>query len=244
MGNLLVPQSRLQKENFGIQTHDLRSTGDFSYHRFNTGAMPSPSAGMQVSMNSLEMEIRLRVKRSGESKPMKPICTLAILICGSFCALAATDSMPAPSNIVGADYPRITSDLSVTFRLKAPNAKQVKLEGGAGLIKEPIDLARGEDGVWTVTTPAAVPGFHYYWFVLDGLRVNDPSSYSWFGWGRESSGIEIPEPGVDFYTAKQDVPHGEVRAHWYFSKITDKWRRAHVYTPPDYDRSARARFPV
>ena len=174
---------------------------------------------------------------------MKPFFTLAISICGSLCAIAATDSIPALSNITGADYPRIAPNHSVTFRLRAPNATQVKLEGGAGLVKEPLDLTRSDDGTWTVTTPPAVPGFHYYWFVVDGLRVNDASSYSYFGWARETSGIEIPEPGVDFYSAK-DVPHGEVRVHWYHSKITGRWRRANVYTPPNYDKNSRARFPV
>src|SRR5688572_9073409 len=136
-----------------------------------------------------------------------------------FAALLATsahgevtgDSVPASSNIGNADYPRIASDLRVTFRLKAPNAKQVRLEGGAGLVKEPLDMTRSDDGTWSVTTPPAVPGFHYYWFTVDGLRVNDPASYAWFGWGRETSGIEVPETGADFYGAKRDVPHGEVR---------------------------------
>ena len=178
-----------------------------------------------------------------ENKPMKLLFIPLILFGVSLRTLAAAESLPAPSNIAGADYPRIAPDLSVTFRLKAPNAKQVKLEGGAGLVKEPIDLTRSEDGMWTVTTAPAVPGFHYYWFMVDGLRVNDPSSYSWFGWARETSGIDIPEPGVDFYAAK-DVSHGEVRAHWYYSKITGRWRKAHVYTPPDYDRKTRTRFPV
>jgi enterochelin esterase-like enzyme len=82
-----------------------------------------------------------------------------------------------------------------------------------------------------------------YWFNVDGVRVNDAASYSYFGYGRETSGIEIPEAGVDFYSLKE-VPHGEVRAHWYFSKITGKWRRAFVYTPPDYDRNTRTRYPV
>ena len=35
-----------------------------------------------------------------------------------------------------------------------------------------------------------------------------------------------------------------MRAHWYFSKLTGRWRRAHVYTPPNYDRNSRTRFPV
>jgi len=175
---------------------------------------------------------------------MKPLLTLAILVCGVLRAFAAPDGVPATSNVGNAEYPRIASDLRVTFRLKAPNAKQVKLEGGAGLVKEPLEMTRGEDGTWTVTTPPAVPGFHYYWFTVDGLRVNDSSSYSWFGWARETSGIEVPEAGADFYDAKSDVPRGEVRERWYHSKTTGKWRRAHVYTPPDYDRKTRARYPV
>ncbi|MGO9270006.1 MAG: alpha/beta hydrolase [Terriglobia bacterium] len=103
-------------------------------------------------------------------------------------------------------------------------------------------MTKGDDGVWSVTTPPAVPGFHYYWFLLDGVAVNDPGSETYFGYGKETSGIEVPERGVNFYDAK-DVPHGEVRAKWYFSKITGKWRRAQVYTPPGYDQ-ATMRYPV
>ena len=37
------------------------------------------------------------------------------------------------------------------------------------------------------------------------------------------SGIEVPEKtGGDYYEAK-DVPHGEVRSRWYFSKVTGAW---------------------
>jgi enterochelin esterase-like enzyme len=58
-----------------------------------------------------------------------------------------------------------------------------------------------------------------------------------------SSGIEVPEPGVDFYDAK-NVPHGEVRVRPYFSKIANAWRQAYVYTPPGYDSSPNTRYPV
>ena len=53
----------------------------------------------------------------------------------------------------------------------------------------------------------------------------------------------MPEAGGDFYAAK-DVPHGEVRVRWYYAKTTQAWRRAYVYTPADYDRDSRARYPV
>jgi len=167
-----------------------------------------------------------------------------MLLCASVSARAAVESTPAPGNVGNAEYPRISSDLRVTFRLRAPNAKQVKLEGGTGLVKEPLEMIRGEDGAWMVTTPPSVPGFHYYWFTVDGVRVNDPASYAFLGWARETGGIEVPESGVDFYDAKVDVPHGAVRSQWYHSTITGKWRRVHVYTPPDYDRNTRTRYPV
>ncbi len=94
-----------------------------------------------------------------------------------------------------------------------------------------------------MTTPPAVPGFHYYWFVLDGVAVNDPSSESYFGYGKETSGVEVPEIGAEYY-AITDVPHGEVREKWYLSKTTGAWRRALVYTPPGYDRNSNTRYPV
>ena len=104
-------------------------------------------------------------------------------------------------------------------------------------------MTKGTDGTWSVTTPASVPGFHYYWFVLDGVAVNDPASETYFGYGKETSGIEVPESGADFY-AIRDVPHGEVRAKWYLSKTTGDWRRAFVYTPPGYDEHSATRYPV
>ena len=77
-------------------------------------------------------------------------------------------------------------------------------------------MKRSDDGTWTVTTPPVIPGFHYYWLNVDGVRLNDPNSETFFGTGRPTSGIEVPEKGVDFYQAK-GVPHGEVRSRWYSS---------------------------
>jgi enterochelin esterase-like enzyme len=159
-------------------------------------------------------------------------------------AQAADDSQPAVSNVRGAQYPRVHADLRVTFRLKAPDARKVQLHpGGDGLGKGDLDMVKGDDGFWTVTTPPAVAGFHYYWFMVDGTVVADPSSETYFGWARQTSGVEIPEKGVDFYLPKE-VPHGEVRVRWYLSKTTGLWRRAYVYTPPDYDHNQRTRYPV
>src|SRR5262245_27443890 len=171
---------------------------------------------------------------------MRYLLALSILTSGHSAVWAADHAKPATSNVPRSRYPSVHPDRRVSFRLRAPDAKKVQVQpGGAynGLGKGPYDMERGEDGTWTVTTPPAVPGFHYYWLVVDGIAVNDPGSETFFGYGRQTSGVEVPEKGVDFYHAK-DVPHGEVRALWYHSKVTGKARRAFVYTPPGYDAAA------
>lgn len=174
---------------------------------------------------------------------------IAVLAAASAClAQPADDSVPASSNIMGAQYPRIHPDGRVTFRVPARDAQKVQLMPGSaagsdsGLGAGPIDMVKDDRGFWTVTTKPAVPGFHYYWFIIDGVSANDNGSESYYGWGRECSGVEVPEKGVDFYDAKP-VSHGDVRIRWYFSKLTGEWRQAYVYTPPDYD-TGRARYPV
>jgi len=173
------------------------------------------------------------------------ICMLMVALRGLLPAQAPPDSVPASSNTPGAEYPRIHSDLRVTFRVSAPSAQKVQLVTGSddnGLGKGPLGMVKDEKGFWTVTVGPAVPGFHYYWLSVDGFAANDPGSQTFFGWNKDSSGIEIPEKGTGFYEAK-DVPHGEVRVHWYYSNITAMWRRVYVYTPPGYD-GARTRYPV
>jgi enterochelin esterase-like enzyme len=167
-----------------------------------------------------------------------------------FCLLiplpAQDGSFPAPSNIRGAEYPRIYPDRRVAFRVKAPTAKTVRIEPPGmddGFGNGPFDMTRGEDGVWTVTIPPVRPGFHYYNLVVDGFATTDPGSETFFGWARESSGLDVPDPGLDFYNLK-DVPHGDVRMHWYRSRVTGAARCAIVYTPPAYDADPRRRYPV
>jgi enterochelin esterase-like enzyme len=154
------------------------------------------------------------------------------------------ESKPASTNVNNSAYPRVHSDLRITLQLKAPEAKKVQVVGNFGLGKGgPWEMERGDGGIWTVTTPPVIAGFHYYTFSVDGLIINDPASDIFFGTGKPTSGIEIPENGVDFYHAK-DVPHGEIRSHWYKSNVTRQVRRIMVYTPPDYDADSNQRYPV
>ena len=155
-------------------------------------------------------------------------------------ASKSAEAKPAPTNIRGKEYPRIHDDLRVTFRIKAPDAKKVEF---AFFTPKRYPAEKDGQGNWTATTDPQVPGFHYYRVFIDGAEVSDPSSEMFYGTGKMTSGIEIPEKGVDFYLPK-DVPHGEVREHWYHSKTTEQWRRIFVYTPPGYDTNRETRYPV
>lgn len=173
------------------------------------------------------------------------IRTMAFLLVAAFLcrAQSADESRPATSNVPGAEYPQVHADLRVTFHVNAPQAQKVQIKpGGDGLGQGPYDMVRDEKGFWSVTIPPAAPGFHYYFVLVDGFQSNDPGSQTYFGWNTETSAVEIPDK-VDFYLPK-DVPQGEVRSRWYFSKTTQRWRRAHVYTPPGYDVRGKKRYPV
>src|SRR5262249_38837898 len=65
---------------------------------------------------------------------------------------------------------------------------------------------------------------------------------TFFAARKEVSAIEVPAPESDFFAAK-DVPHGTIRVEWYFSRVTEEWRRIVVYTPPGYEIDNQ-RYPV
>ena len=88
-----------------------------------------------------------------------------------------------------------------------------------------------------------IRAFAQYWMIVDGAVVVDPNSYTDLGWGRICNSLEIPEPGVDFYTLK-DVPHGDVLIKDYFAKTSNTWRHIYIYLPPGYYANATTRYPV
>jgi enterochelin esterase family protein len=140
----------------------------------------------------------------------------------------------------------INPDRTVTFRVKAPDAKQVKVvnmsDPNAMGAKE-YEMKKDANGVWSVTTKPCRPGFHYYQLNIDGFECPDPASHKYFGWAWWSSALEIPDPNLDFYLPK-DVPHGNVRYHWYHSSTTGAVRNCLVYTPPGYDTQTGKKYPV
>ncbi len=149
------------------------------------------------------------------------------------------DFKPSSVNQSGKEYPQVNSEGRVRVRIEAPEANRVQLDIGA--VK--YDLKKDEDGVWIGESAPQDEGFHYFLLNIDGASVPDPGSLFFYGASRWGSGIEIPAKDEEFYAMK-NVPHGQVREHIYYSEINESTGRCFVYTPPEYDKNPKVRFPV
>ena len=150
--------------------------------------------------------------------------------------------LPQPSalNIRNQEYPRVLQDNRVEFRVKAPTAQKVQIDLG-----KLYDMKKDAQGVWTCTTEPQSEGFHYYFLVVDGVKVADPASESFYGCSMMTSGVEIPYPEdkASWYELKSDVARGEVSRVRYQSKVTGNWKNIYVYTPAGYATSGK-NYPV
>lgn len=154
---------------------------------------------------------------------------------------------PAPTNPPPRRFPQpvrspeIQPDRTVTFRLMAPRANEVTVNGQWANGR--TAMQRGSNGVWSVTVGPIDPGVYEYSFSVDGLNMIDPGNPA-IKPMREPRTSILHLPGeppqiFDF----QAVPHGVVRYHAYWSKPLGRQREVVVYTPPGYDRG-RTAYPV
>jgi enterochelin esterase-like enzyme len=137
----------------------------------------------------------------------------------------------------------LVADKKVTFRLRAPDARAVTVSGDFG---KDVALAREADGIWTATVGPLKPDEYVYYFIVDGVRLTDPSNPRVkIGYipSTTTSLVNVPGDGPAFYDV-QDVPHGEIRTLLYRSRSNQVVRELNVYLPPGYDANARQRYPV
>jgi enterochelin esterase family protein len=140
----------------------------------------------------------------------------------------------------------MNADLSVTYFLNAPNAKEVLLADTAVSPGPPgRPLSKGPDGMWTVTTPPYEPGTHYYGFLIDGVLTGDlggtavterlPRGFLLF------ESIDV-RGAAGLFTDVRAVPHGTVHIETFSSAVFGREVRCFVYTPPGF--TAGERLPV
>lgn len=176
---------------------------------------------------------------------MKNCILLFILVLSIASNVVAQDlegSISSEYNIPEGQYPIVNKDLSATFRIQAPSAQSMQVD----ICGKKYPMTKDAAGIWEATTDPLVVGFHYYFLLIDGVSVVDPASQTFFGCGRMASGIEIPEPRAEsaYYSYQKDIPHGQVRECYYFSKVEGKQRRCFLYTPAEYETNPTKRYPV
>jgi len=137
--------------------------------------------------------------------------------------------------------PEVHSDGSVSFRLRAPNAKEVYLarEGA-----EQQAMQKDSEGVWSLTTTPLAPDYYGYSFVADGVRLIDPSNPLLTpNLLATENAVHVPGPW-SLPWELNDVPHGEIHHHFYKSSVAGDERDYYVYTPPGYNPKSHQSYPV
>lgn len=151
------------------------------------------------------------------------------------------------SGAKGIVSPEINADNSVTFRLSAPNAQSVSIQGdwmpSQGWTPGTEKMVKDSLGIWSYTTAVLPSELYSYSFILDGVKVTDPNNVYLIRDVASVFNVFLIGGGqADLYKVN-DVAHGSVTRRWYESPGLKTTRRITVYTPPAYE-SSNEKYPV
>jgi enterochelin esterase-like enzyme len=171
---------------------------------------------------------------------MKSTCRFLFLLSlavASLGSLVQTQTAPAARLV----SPEVRPDQSVTFRFRAPNAKEVLL-GLEGT--KPVPMEKDDQGVWSLTTAPLEPDYYGYSFIADGVGLIDPLNPLLKPnlISTQSMVHVLGPPSLPWEV--NDVPHGVVHHHFYKSAAVGDERDFYVYTPPAYNPRAKQKYPV
>ena len=114
----------------------------------------------------------------------KLIASLATLI-----ALMSQSYDPDAALALQAVSPEVNPDRTVTFRLHAPQAKSVKLQGNVPEVQG--ELEKSSKGLWSITVGPLEPNLYPYHFSVDGTRVIDPLNRHTKAWILSENLVEV-----------------------------------------------------
>jgi enterochelin esterase-like enzyme len=169
---------------------------------------------------------------------------LYLCVCLSVTAVAQPPP-PAPAPVEALPSPEVHPDGRVTFRLHAPRASEVTVAGEwtRPQPNTPQKMTRDEQGTWSITVGPLEPNIYIYVFNLDGLTLPDPVNPIIKLRARGSASM-VEVPGGRPWEFR-DVPHGALQIRTHASRVLGgAMRQVFIYTPPGYDRSSAARYPV
>lgn len=135
--------------------------------------------------------------------------------------------------------PEVAADGRVTFRLRAPMAKDVV--ASIGPVR--LSMEKNDQGIWSATSDVLKPDYYTYSFIVDGTAMSDPGNRQ-VQTSFDSFQSMVVVPGPQPWLPQPGVPQGAIARHAFHSVIANDDRDFFVYTPPGYDaRRARA-YPV
>ena len=176
---------------------------------------------------------------------MRTMLCSALLMLVIFPVFAVAQPQPNPTSVAPKlSSPEIASDNTVTFRLYAPKANSVTLNG-SWLGGADLPMSKDSTGVWSVIVGPLPPQMYGYWYMVDGVRALDPSNSETERDGsRYNTMLMISGPQSAVWDFK-DVPHGTMDEVWYPSPTLGlNQRRMYVYLPPDYMKNPAKKYPV
>jgi len=142
--------------------------------------------------------------------------------------------------------PEVFDDHTVTFRVKAPDAHDVRLTGSMFVGQEArrqVPFTKGDDGIWTLTLGPLKPEIYLYYIIIDGVQNVDPNNtFTGHAAMPAFSMLFVHGDEPAWYDPKPDVPHGSITTHYYKSSVTGGLRDMMVYTPANYN--PKKKYPV
>lgn len=189
---------------------------------------------------------------------------LALALAGTGVAAGTATAQDAPLRSCTAKpemmnpliYPSVEQlpDSRLQFRLCANDAAEMRVVSSdieqipSGYDGKPAGLAMTRDslGYWVATTPTPVPaGTYAYGFRSAGMAVLDPQAERFsINYRGANAVVEVQGPEGAFQSFDPAIAHGAVATIDYPSKTLGVVRRAHVYTPPGYEKGGDRRYPV
>lgn len=140
--------------------------------------------------------------------------------------------------------PEVNKDNTVTFRLKAANATKVEVVGDFLSKDEKAEMKKINNDVWEYTTPKALaPELYSYSFMMDGIKISDPSNVFMSRDVVTISNLFMIDGKESELYKVQNVPHGSLSKVWYHSEKLNADRRITVYTPAGYETNGQ-KYPV
>ncbi len=137
-------------------------------------------------------------------------------------------------------------DGTITFRYANAGAQQVLVETDA--TPKPLPMQKGDNGLWTATTPPLKPEHYGYSFRVDGVQQRDPLNPA-IRTNIVSLVSDILVPGsVPQPWEVQAIPHGAVARYTLTTHTAEGLPAGQepymVYTPPGYDPKKPGGYPM